>query len=1038
MSDLIRTASPLSSSPGRNSDSFERPTWPWQTRYSRRTSSSLSAASPSHLQATWDPSTSRPSSSQTNTFSTSGSWNTARQQSSSAMGFGGQEDGTRQWSFMGFEWVVRDVHKLRDFVEGVQLDTSSEDEDASVGPDDFEILKLAPLIGDDKFKLEIQPPVSSGTNSEGKPPTMTLCITSLILDFAHTYEMNASMMAAIKCQDERVGARPEWVWEYWQNDWVFRRESEVWDCALPSLTALLENPRIRETDSFTICVQVHCPVGPFFPQQPTAYYVPRDLLDGLEASLDNPNTGDVRFVCLERMPSDAETPATPLSEASQPTTRRPSSSTSSQSPFSPQTTARKRVIYAHSDILTRRSEYFATMLSSTFSETKMVPGDRKLYTVVVEEADFETVYWLLKYCYANWLSFKEQDDPRLAVEGIGGGWSARWLMQHRGGEWDWKTFTKVPGDDSTVASVRSATSAESSVADATATTAGKGKATAPDASSVSSPTRSSPQAPRPSSSKVVSNSVSTSRQASSSTSTSRRPVQPSVSGSSTLGLPSTGSGISRAKPVPLTTSTGYAASSHYPISPRTQRSHQAPVISTPDPHPHPTPPPPPASALAIYQVAHRYAMPALAALALDHIMSTITPATSFSVLLATSIWDELRTLVEDYVVDKWDEVSVSQEFEQCCQEVSAGEWGPEGGKTLMALFRRLRSPSAMGYARLKSRGLATSKIPTGSFIPLIDFSKFQTGSPTERKDTATEIVSAFKESGFIYLSNHGIPSATVQNAFAKSAQFFSLPFEVKDALKWEDPRSNRGYVKIGRERVTQATDAAEIAALREKAPDFKETMEIGRDWDSVWANQWPKETDAPEFKSTMLDFFRQCHELHVHVMRSIALGLDLDEGFFDDKIHEQSHNLRLLSYPPIKRSLLDYEGQARAGAHSDYGTLTLLFQDQVGGLEVQNPHTGSFVPALPIPGTIVVNVADLLARWSNDVLRSTLHRVVAPQARPMNAQGVITPGRQSIAFFCNPNFSAEIACLPNCGSVAKYPPISTEDYIVGRLTDTYT
>ncbi|KAJ6490316.1 hypothetical protein C8R47DRAFT_1124207 [Mycena vitilis] len=703
MSDLNRTASPLSSSPGRGDlqANLSRPTWPWQSRYSRRTSSSLSAASPSSLQAAWDPSTARPSSSQTGSFTASGSWQ-QRQHTGSTMGYGtAQEDsGTRQWSFMGFEWVVRDVHKLRDFVEGVEPYNPEEVDDqegSTVGADNFEILKQAPLIGDDKFKLEIACPVPSegATNLDSKPPTLTLCITSLLLDFAHNYEMNASMMAAIKYQDERVGARAEWVWEFWQNDWVFRRESEVWDCPLPSLSALLENPRIRGTDSFTICVQIHCPVGPFFPQQPTAYYVPRDLLDGLEASLDNPNTGDVRFVCLERMPSDAEGPATPLSETSgPPSTRRPSSSTSSQSPFSPQTTARKRVIYAHSDILTRRSEYFATMLSSSFAESKLIPGDRKLYTIVVEEADFETVYWLLKYCYANWLSFKdsEQDDPRLAVEGIGNGWSARWLSV-RGGEWDWKTFTKISGDDSTVADGRSATSAESGPQDA-ATTSSKGKTFVADPSSVTSPIRTSPQAPR-APSKVVSNSASSSRQT---PSTTRRPSQPAASGSSTMGL--SNSGISRTKPVPLSAgSSGYPSSGHYPISPRTQRSHQATVLSTPDPHPHPTPPPPPASALAVYQVAHRYAMPALAALALEHLMATITPASCFSLLLATSVWDDLRTLVEDYVVEKWDEVSVSQEFEQCCQEVSSGEWGAEGGKTLMALFRRLRSPSAMGYAR---------------------------------------------------------------------------------------------------------------------------------------------------------------------------------------------------------------------------------------------------------------------------------------------------------------------------------------------------
>ncbi|KAF8165484.1 Clavaminate synthase-like protein [Crassisporium funariophilum] len=324
-------------------------------------------------------------------------------------------------------------------------------------------------------------------------------------------------------------------------------------------------------------------------------------------------------------------------------------------------------------------------------------------------------------------------------------------------------------------------------------------------------------------------------------------------------------------------------------------------------------------------------------------------------------------------------------------------------------------------------------------IPVINFSKFKAASSqNEKQKIATEIVSAFKTSGFIYLSHHGIPQATVQNAFKESAEFFSLPSETKRKLAWEDPRSNRGYVEIGRERVTQSADLQEIAKLREKAPDFKETMEIGRDWDSEWKNQWPSEKDAPRFKQTMLDFYETCHNLHVHVMRSIAIGLDLEEHFFDKSIGEKCHNLRLLSYPPIKTNLLEKEGQARAGAHSDYGTLTLLFQDSVGGLEVRDPHTGTFVPATPIPDTIVVNVGDLLARWSNDVLRSTLHRVVAPAAKKVTSSEGLTPARQSIAFFCNPNFNAEVSCLPNCGKEPKYPPINAGAYIVGRLAVTYT
>ncbi|TFK24074.1 Clavaminate synthase-like protein [Coprinopsis marcescibilis] len=333
------------------------------------------------------------------------------------------------------------------------------------------------------------------------------------------------------------------------------------------------------------------------------------------------------------------------------------------------------------------------------------------------------------------------------------------------------------------------------------------------------------------------------------------------------------------------------------------------------------------------------------------------------------------------------------------------------------------------------RFLATSA--TGGFkIPVIDFSRFRAAtSTTEKQDTANEIVSAFKESGFVYLSNHGIPTETIRNTFHKSKEFFDLPEATKTKLAWEDPRANRGYVQIGRERVTQSADPNEIAALRSKAPDYKESMEIGRDWDSEWKNQWPQDSDLPVFKGTMLHFFQTCHDLHVEVMRSIALGLKLEPSFFDEKINEQCHNLRLLSYPPVSRSLLKNDGQARAGAHSDYGTLTLLFQDSVGGLEVQNPHTGAFVPATPIPGTIVVNVGDLLSRWSNDVLRSTLHRVVAPTTP---APSEMTPRRQSIAFFCNPNFNAEVSCLPNCSPPPKYPTVNAGDYIIGRLAVTYT
>lgn len=393
----------------------------------------------------------------------------------------------------------------------------------------------------------------------------------------------------------------------------------------------------------------------------------------------------MRFVCLEKLNPEGQAPANlhPTDAASM----RSSSSASSYSPFSSQTTARKRIIYAHSDILIRRSEYFATMLSSSFSENPgLVPGERKLYTIVVEEGDFETIYWLLKFCYANWLLFKEHDDPRAAVEGVGVGWSAKWLNS-RGGEWDWKTFNKG-GVEEIIGDARSATSLSTSDT-RSSTSLGKDKLTFEPGTTPTTSVPNIPSAPRPSGPKPAPVATTPVRQPSSSSS--RRPPLASSSGTAPSNMASIPP-VPRAKAVPVSiTTTNYSPSSHsgYPISPRTTRPHPN-LAAVPDPHPHPTPAPKPASALSVYQIAHRYSIPGLATLSLEHMMATITPQSSFALLLATSIWDDLHTLVEvcffackftyysykhfkDYVAERWDEVSVSEEFEQCCQEVAAGE-----------------------------------------------------------------------------------------------------------------------------------------------------------------------------------------------------------------------------------------------------------------------------------------------------------------------------------------------------------------------------
>ncbi|GAA5855588.1 hypothetical protein JCM9279_002991 [Rhodotorula babjevae] len=327
---------------------------------------------------------------------------------------------------------------------------------------------------------------------------------------------------------------------------------------------------------------------------------------------------------------------------------------------------------------------------------------------------------------------------------------------------------------------------------------------------------------------------------------------------------------------------------------------------------------------------------------------------------------------------------------------------------------------------------------SSGIVPVINFEPFLSGTPEDKLATAQELLEAAKEVGFLMLCNVDavVDKATVAEAFKKTQQFFDLPMEVKERLEWECAESNRGYVAEGRERVTQETDPEAIAKLRQQAPDFKETMEIGKDYregpdDSPFENRWP-ENEFPDFKTFMNDFFEKNHQLHLEIMRALALAMGIGETFFDDKVAQRSHNLRLLNYPPIEKAKI-LNGGNRAGSHSDYGSVTLLWQDMVGGLEVQDKD-GQFVPARPVADTVVVNVGDLLQRWSNDVLKSTIHRVVLPaDGDPLE----MTPRRNSIAFFSNPSLRTVISALPGTGE-PKYEPVETEAYLVKRLSETYT
>ena len=334
----------------------------------------------------------------------------------------------------------------------------------------------------------------------------------------------------------------------------------------------------------------------------------------------------------------------------------------------------------------------------------------------------------------------------------------------------------------------------------------------------------------------------------------------------------------------------------------------------------------------------------------------------------------------------------------------------------------------------------------------------------QRKETAGQIVHAFKNSGFLYLKNHGIPREQIQTTFAHSATFFERSQAQKDELAWTTPRSNRGYVASGREKVSQSNDPEEIAKLRASNPDLKESMEIGKEGVEGMPNQWPDrfgDDAGVVFTKTMKNFFLTCKDLHVNVMRAIAVGLGLAEDFFDAYTGGGDNNLRLLHYPAVNKSVFKVNpNQVRAGEHSDYGSITLLFQDSVGGLEVKSPK-GTWVRATPIPGehlsrssrrnlltrpdTVVVNAGDLLSRWANDQIRSTNHRVIQPPPKDGDMDDADDPNarfpaRYSIAYFCNPNFDKLIEALPGTfesEAAKRYPAVNSGDYLEMRLAATY-
>jgi len=304
-------------------------------------------------------------------------------------------------------------------------------------------------------------------------------------------------------------------------------------------------------------------------------------------------------------------------------------------------------------------------------------------------------------------------------------------------------------------------------------------------------------------------------------------------------------------------------------------------------------------------------------------------------------------------------------------------------------------------------------------LPVIDMSQ---------EDAHWQIGAAARDIGFFYIINHGVPEALIADVYARAQEFFALPAARKAEIAIEQSACHRGYFVVGGENLDPE---------KQKAGDLKEGIKIGRDLPLTHPrvvagvplhgpNLWP--AGLPGWRETMQTYYDAMEALGRRMMQAFALALDLEPDFFDQYLGEPMTTLGPLHYPPQTGRIT--EAQIGAGAHTDYGCVTLLAQDETGGLQVR-AKDGSWIEAPPVAGSFVVNIGDMMERWTNGVFTSTLHRVVNVSGRE----------RFSLPFFFDPDYEAELVCLETClapGESPKFPPTTAGQHLLDKINASFT
>ena len=302
-------------------------------------------------------------------------------------------------------------------------------------------------------------------------------------------------------------------------------------------------------------------------------------------------------------------------------------------------------------------------------------------------------------------------------------------------------------------------------------------------------------------------------------------------------------------------------------------------------------------------------------------------------------------------------------------------------------------------------------------IPTIDLNKMS------EAEAAGALDRACRADGLFYVAGHGVDPSLVSGMFEVMASFFSASTEFKERyhIRHSHPHQ-RGFVPMFEEHLGE-----------DHAPDFKESFDLGvdrapdhpdviRKKPFAAPNVWP---DMPDFRDTVARYHHEMIRLGDDLVRLTAIGLGLDADYFDDAMRDPVANLRLLHYPPRH----DEKTMIGCGSHTDYGFLTVLAQDAVGGLEIEDSD-GGWIYVPPVENAFVVNLGDLLTRWTAGLYRARRHRVAGNQSSD----------RYSIPFFLDPNVDAMVEAVPTCRHLpgADAAPISAGAFLQSRFDDTFS